>query len=65
MARPHELSHIKKVISVVSGMGGVGKSIVTPLLAMLAQRDGFETAILNADITGPSIPKAFGLREKA
>ncbi len=65
MARPHELSHIKKVISVVSGKGGVGKSIVTPLLAMLAQRDGFETAILNADITGPSIPKAFGLREKA
>lgn len=49
----------------VSGKGGVGKSIVTPLLAMLAQRDGFETAILNADITGPSIPKAFGLREKA
>lgn len=49
----------------VSGKGGVGKSIVIPLLAMLAQRDGFETAILNADITGPSIPKAFGLREKA
>lgn len=65
LARPHELSHIKKVIGVVSGKGGVGKSLVTSLLAVLAQRKGFETTILDADITGPSIPKAFGLHEKA
>lgn len=62
---PHELSHIKKVIGVVSGKGGVGKSLVTSLLAVLAQRDGYNTAILDADITGPSIPKAFGLHERA
>ncbi len=65
LAKPHELSHIKKVIGVVSGKGGVGKSLVTSLLAVLSQREGFETAILDADITGPSIPKAFGLHEKA
>jgi len=65
LARPHELSHIKKVIGVVSGKGGVGKSLVTSLLAVLAHREGFETAILDADITGPSIPKAFGLHKKA
>ena len=64
LAKPHELSHIKKVISVVSGKGGVGKSLITSLLAVLAKREGFEAAILDADITGPSIPKAFGLHEK-
>lgn len=63
--KPHELSHIKKVIGIVSGKGGVGKSLVTSLLAVLAQRDGYSTAILDADITGPSIPKAFGLHERA
>lgn len=63
--QPHELSHIKKVIGVVSGKGGVGKSLVTSLLAVLMQRKGFETAILDADITGPSIPHAFGIKEKA
>ena len=63
--KPHELSHIKKVIGVVSGKGGVGKSLITSLLAVLAQRDGYNTAILDADITGPSIPKAFGLHERA
>jgi len=62
---PHELSHIKKVIGVVSGKGGVGKSTVTSLLAVLMQRSGYKTAILDADITGPSIPKAFGIRDKA
>lgn len=62
---PHRLSHIKKVIGVVSGKGGVGKSSVTSMLAVLANRDGYKTAILDADITGPSIPKAFGLKEKA
>ena len=62
---PNELSRIKKVIGVVSGKGGVGKSLVTSLLAVLAQRDGFKTAILDADITGPSIPQTFGLHERA
>lgn len=61
---PHELSHIKKVIGIVSGKGGVGKSLVTSLLAVLAGRDGYKTAILDADITGPSIPKSFGLKFK-
>ena len=59
--KPHELSHIKKVIGVVSGKGGVGKSIVTSMLSVLMNRKGYETAILDADITGPSIPKAFGV----
>lgn len=63
--KPNELSQIKKVIGVVSGKGGVGKSLVTSLLAVLAQRDGYKTAILDADITGPSIPKLFGLHERA
>ena len=63
--QPHELSKIKKVIGVVSGKGGVGKSLVTSLLAVSTQRKGFKTAILDADITGPSIPKAFGIKEKA
>lgn len=62
---PHELSRIKKVIAVVSGKGGVGKSMVTSLLAVSLQRRGYQTAILDADITGPSIPKAFGVTEKA
>ena len=62
---PHELSQIKKVIGVVSGKGGVGKTLVTSLLAVLMQRSGYRTAILDADITGPSIPKAFGISEKA
>jgi Mrp family chromosome partitioning ATPase len=65
LEKPHELSHINKVIGVVSGKGGVGKSLVTSLLAVLAQRNGCQTAILDADITGPSIPKAFGLHGKA
>ena len=63
--KPHELSKIKKVIGIVSGKGGVGKSLVTTLLAVTMQRRGFKTAILDADITGPSIPKAFGIKEKA
>ena len=58
-------SNVKKVIGVVSGKGGVGKSSVTSLLAVAAQRKGYKTAILDADITGPSIPKAFGLTNKA
>ena len=59
------MSHIKKVIGVVSGKGGVGKSSITSLLATAAQKQGFSTAVLDADITGPSIPKAFGIHEKA
>ena len=62
---PHELSSIKKVIGVVSGKGGVGKSLVTSLLAVTMNRRGFKSAVLDADITGPSIPKAFGIKEKA
>ena len=65
IAQPHELSKIKKVIGVSSGKGGVGKSMVTSLLAVLAQRQGLKVGILDADITGPSIPRAFGLKEKA
>ena len=63
--KPHELSKIKKVIGVVSGKGGVGKSLTTAMLAVTAQRNGFRTAVLDADITGPSVPKMFGVHEKA
>ena len=62
---PHEMSSIKNVIAVVSGKGGVGKSLVTSMLAVLANRKELNTAILDADITGPSIPKAFGLKTRA
>ena len=55
-------SEVDKVIAVASGKGGVGKSLVTSLLACAAAKDGKETAIMDADVTGPSIPKAFGLR---
>lgn len=61
----HPLSNIKKVIAVVSGKGGVGKSLVTSLLAVNMNRAGEHSAILDADITGPSIPKLFGIHEKA
>ena len=56
---------VKKVIAVVSGKGGVGKSLVTSMLAVSAAKKGLKTAILDADITGPSIPKSFGVHEKA
>ena len=65
LVKPHETSKIKKVIGVVSGKGGVGKSLVTSLMAVSMQREGFKTGILDADITGPSIPKVFGVTEKA
>ena len=61
----NKLSDIKKVIGIVSGKGGVGKSSVTSQLAVLTARHEYKTAILDADITGPSIPRAFGLTEKA
>lgn len=61
----HPKGHVKHVIGVMSGKGGVGKSLVTSLLAVLTQRRDFNTAILDADITGPSIPQAFGLHTHA
>ena len=61
----NQYSTVKHVIGVVSGKGGVGKSMVTSQLAVAMNRRGFKTAILDADITGPSIPKAFGVHEKA
>ena len=61
----NELSHVKKVIAVVSGKGGVGKSLTTSLLAVNARRKGLNVAVMDADLTGPSIPKAFGLTEMA
>ncbi|MDU2064572.1 MAG: P-loop NTPase [Sporomusaceae bacterium] len=65
LAKTHELNHVKKVIGIVSGKGGVGKSLVTSLLAVRMKQRGYHTAILDADITGPSIPKVFGIKEKA
>ena len=61
----HEGASVKKVIAVVSGKGGVGKSLVTSMLASEMQRRGFNAAVLDADITGPSIPRSFGIREHA
>ena len=65
LVAPHPNSKIGKVIGVVSGKGGVGKSMVTDLLAVEFARHGYHCGILDADITGPSIPKAFGITEKA
>ena len=62
---PHQMSSVKKVIAVMSGKGGVGKSLVTSMLAVAAQRNEYKAAILDADITGPSIPKAFGIKQRA
>ncbi len=56
-------SRVKKVVGVVSGKGGVGKSLITSLMAALLRRRGREVAILDADVTGPSIPRAFGVKE--
>ena len=64
-AQLNDLSSVKKVYAVVSGKGGVGKSTVTSLLAANSQKKGLNTAILDADITGPSIPKMFGITSKA
>ncbi len=63
--KAHELSNIKKIIGVVSGKGGVGKSLVTSMLAVEMNRRGYNSAILDADVTGPSIPKGFGIKDKA
>lgn len=64
-AKLNELSKVRKVIGIVSGKGGVGKSLVTSLLSVAMNRLGYHTAILDADITGPSIPKVFGIKSKA
>ena len=53
---------MKKVIGIVSGKGGVGKSLVTSAMAVLMNKKGYKTAVLDADMTGPSIPKAFGIK---
>ena len=61
---PHKASTVKKVIGVVSGKGGVGKSLTTSLLTSFAQKQGLSVGIMDADITGPSIPKMFGVNER-
>lgn len=58
----NQLSNVKKIIGVVSGKGGVGKSLVTSLLAIAMNKKGLNTSIIDADVTGPSIPKIFGLK---
>ncbi|MBR2743191.1 MAG: Mrp/NBP35 family ATP-binding protein [Clostridia bacterium] len=62
---PNASTHVGKMIGVVSGKGGVGKSLVTSLLASAMRKQGFETAVLDADITGPSIPKILGIKNRA
>ena len=64
-AKMNDRSHVKRVIAILSGKGGVGKSFVTSVLAVKLAREGYKVGILDADVTGPSIPKAFGLKEKA
>lgn len=61
----HKENKIKKVIGVISGKGGVGKSLVTSMLAVNAKRKNYNVGVLDADITGPSIPKMFGINKKA
>ncbi|MCR5826692.1 MAG: Mrp/NBP35 family ATP-binding protein, partial [Oscillospiraceae bacterium] len=62
---PHDLARVGRVYGVVSGKGGVGKSMVTSQLAVLLRRRGYTVGIMDADVTGPSIPQAFGIHEKA
>jgi Mrp family chromosome partitioning ATPase len=62
---PHPKSNVKKIIGVISGKGGVGKSLVTGLLAARYARKGYRVAIMDADVTGPSIPKMFGISGRA
>lgn len=64
-AKLNERSHIKKIVGVLSGKGGVGKSYITSLLAVYLNRQGYKVGIMDADITGPSIPKTFGIKDKA
>ena len=64
-AQLNDMAKVKKIIGVISGKGGVGKSLVSSMLASKLQQAGHRAAILDADITGPSIPKTFGILEKA
>jgi len=64
-SKQNEFSNIKRIIGVLSGKGGVGKSFVTSSIASYLNRNGYKVGILDADVTGPSIPKAFGVKEKA
>jgi Mrp family chromosome partitioning ATPase len=65
LAKPNPRSKIDRVIGIVSGKGGVGKSLVTSLLAVQLNRRGYHTGVLDADVTGPSIPKVFGVHQHA
>ncbi|MDE7396007.1 MAG: Mrp/NBP35 family ATP-binding protein, partial [Clostridiales bacterium] len=65
LEKPNKGTTVKKVIAIVSGKGGVGKSLVTGLSAVTARKLGYVTGILDADVTGPSIPQMFGIHEKA
>ncbi len=65
LAAPNPFSDVKKVIAVISGKGGVGKSMVTASLARLMRKQGHSVGILDADVTGPSIPKMYGIHERA
>ncbi|MDD3339955.1 MAG: Mrp/NBP35 family ATP-binding protein [Lachnospiraceae bacterium] len=65
LLEPHELTHVNKIIGVVSGKGGVGKSLVTSMMAVAMSRKGYRVGIMDADVTGPSIPKVFGVNQKA
>lgn len=62
--KPHACSHIKHTYAIISGKGGVGKSLVTSLLASSLNKKGYKVAVIDADVTGPSIPQAFGLKGK-
>ena len=64
-AAPHPMSKVRRVIGVVSGKGGVGKSLITSLTAVLMHRRGYHVGVLDADMTGPSIPMGFGVHERA
>ena len=64
-AQANPQSHVKRVIGVVSGKGGVGKSLITSLSAVMMQRKGYKTGVLDADMTGPSIPLGFGIHTRA
>ena len=64
-AKLNDRSHIKRIVAVLSGKGGVGKSFVTSILAASLNRQGYKVGILDADVTGPSIPKAFGIKDEA
>ena len=65
LKEPHKESKIKKVIGIVSGKGGVGKSLTTSLLSAYANKQGKYVGIMDADVTGPSIPHMFGVTDRA